>query len=96
MTAPVLGPPNFRASTQGNKGASVFERFDGAGRWWLTLEEEPCEKTGLFFVNCLKNNVVFEKRYNSPKYNDSKVLMSFGIQLVKDERTYFSKNSICS
>ena len=32
MTAPVLGLPNFRVSTQENKGASAFERFDGVGR----------------------------------------------------------------
>lgn len=29
MTAPGLGQPNFRVSTQENKGAFVFERFDG-------------------------------------------------------------------
>ena len=33
MAAPGLGPPNFRVSTQENKGASVFERFDGANRY---------------------------------------------------------------
>ena len=33
MAAPGLGPPNLRVSTQENKGASVFESFDGASRY---------------------------------------------------------------
>jgi len=32
MTIPGLGLPNLRVSTQENKGASAFERFDGASR----------------------------------------------------------------
>ena len=38
MAAPGLGPPNFRVSTQENKGASAFERFDG-GPNEMTLAE---------------------------------------------------------
>ena len=33
MTISGLGLPNLRVSTQENKGASAFERFDGAGRY---------------------------------------------------------------